>query len=286
MPRPPSPHRLDPRRALALLAAPLLVALVGGVAAAQGRLIPPVYYLVSAPRLEPGVPLRGELSETDGQNFKDGSRADVLTFSGQAGDAVHLSVVSGDFDAYLSVFAPDGGLEAANDDDEAGTGTDAALDLTLPASGTYLMVVSGYEAADLGGYTALLTLGTAAPSVAAGRALDLPAEASSELTPDMAPLSTPDAGPTGPSESFLVEVTESALLFATATSTDFDTELFVFDEGGTLLSMNDDGDPSTTTDAALALELQPGRYRLVVASYDTEGSGSYTLRARLYRPLE
>ncbi len=281
--------RRSSRRALGMLAGATLCAATLSLASAQGRLVPPVYYLVSTPVLQVGSSLQGALTASDGQNFKDGSRVDVVLMRGKAGDAVRLSAISSDFDTYLAVYAPDGRLVGSNDDAEDGSGTDAALDLTLPETGRYLVIVSGYEASDLGPYTLTLATASASGAQSAGRPIEVPTSLTSTLTADMP--AVPDsaagsAGPTGPSEAFVFDLNENALLLATMSSSDFDAELFLFDDGGSLVAMNDDADPVAATDATLAVELEPGRYRLVAASYDAAGFGDYALDARLFRPLE
>lgn len=284
--RDPHPRTRPLRRAAARLAPLLALLAVGATALAQGRLIPPVYYLVAAPALEEDTPVTGALTADDGQNFKDGSHLDVYALRGHAGDRVHLSAVSSDFDTYLAVFGPDGALVTANDDAEGGSTTDAAVDLTLDGSGTYLVVVSGYAQEDLGSYTLTRTTGTGAVAAAGAQEVTLPFDVSSALTADMPPITDPNGDPTGPSEAYVFDVGQEALLVVTMSSAEFDAEVFLFDDSGALLGMNDDADPSLATDATLALQVPPGRYRLVATSYDAAGSGAYDLHAGLYQPVE
>jgi len=63
----------------------------------------PHYLTVTAPLLEQGVPYLSSLDESDGQNFKDGSRLEVLQIFGFAGDIVELTV-SSNFDSYLIIY--------------------------------------------------------------------------------------------------------------------------------------------------------------------------------------
>ncbi|MDT8340621.1 MAG: PPC domain-containing protein, partial [Longimicrobiales bacterium] len=96
----------------------------------------------SAPAPLPyGSDLEGELSEED--VFGDGVFLDAFTLSGAAGDRVELVLESAWFDAYLKVFGPDGAL-LAEDDDGMG-GTDAYLEVVLPADGDYRVEATSFQ---------------------------------------------------------------------------------------------------------------------------------------------
>lgn len=238
------------------------------ITVAQQPVTSPIYYLSTAPRLEAGVPLTGVLDERSGRNFKDGSYLDVLTLRGEAGEYVELLASSRAFDAYLTLFAPDGSLVDDNDDDPLGSSTDAAVRTTLPATGTYVVVVSGFSPWDLGPYT--VTLSSREHAAAGhGTAIEVPSLTHGKLA----------HGDDGSRFAFVLE--ETAAIGIEVRSTQFDTTLEVIDEFGDSLAYNDDA-PATngsTTDSALALLLGPGRYQLVVQSYFTGsvGDGSFEL---------
>lgn len=243
------------------------VLLLLSIAAAQQPVTSPIYYLSNAPRLEAGVPLTGVLDERSGRNFKDGTYLDVLTLRGEAGEYVELLASSSAFDTYLTLFAPDGSLVDYNDDDPLGSSTDAAIRTTLPATGTYVVVVSGFSPWDLGPYT--VTLSSREDAAGHGTAIEVPS-----LTPGRLA-----HGDDGSRFAFVLE--ETAAIGIEVRSTQFDTTLEVLDEFGYSLAYNDDA-PATngsTTDSALALLLGPGRYQLVVQSYftDSVGDGSFEL---------
>lgn len=78
------------------------------------------------------------------------------TFEGSAGDVIS-ALVTGSFDNYLELFAPDGSL-IADDDDSAG-GVQAGLtEVVLPETGTYALVVTGFSPPDVGDYSLSLAL--------------------------------------------------------------------------------------------------------------------------------
>ena len=244
----------------------LAALLITAVATAQQPVTSPVYYLSSAPRLELGMSVVGVLTETSGQNFKDGSYLDVLTLRGEAGEHVELVATSNAFDTYLSLFAPDGTLWDFNDDDPIGMGTDSAIRTTLPETGTYVVVISGYGAWDLGPYTVTRRGGGAS---AAQHDLEVPSLTTATL----------DAG--SAVARFAFELSESAVIGIEARSTSFDTTLELFDPYGYSLAYNDDAPlgEDYTTDSALALLLAPGRYEVMVQPYfvDSAGDGVFEL---------
>lgn len=259
----------------------LLGALLLTAASAQPPLAPPVYYLSTAPRLVEDRPLQGELGPGDGQNFKDGAYVDVYTFAGEAGERLELTVRSDALDPFLSVYAPDGRLLGANDDDAGRATTDAHLELVLPAAGRYLAVVSGFGALDTGPYE-IVRRGPA--RALAGRrpakALELPARLDAVLSASAEP--AVDYG--GPADLYAFELAEPLLLIADLSSLDFDAVLTLFGPGGEVVAEADDS--FTGTDARLQVELQPGRYELAAAAFSPEGAGPYHLEVALYRPLE
>jgi hypothetical protein len=253
-------------RNVLVLAALLVVA----VATAQQPVTSPIYYLSTAPRLDVGVPVVGVLTDGSGQNFKDGSYLDVLTLRGEAGEYVELIATSNAFDTYLSLYAPDGTLWAFNDDDPAGTGTDSAIRTTLPETGTYLVVISGFGAWDLGPYT--VTRGGGGAS-AAHDDLEVPS-----LT-----VATLDGA--SAMARFAFELSESAVIGIEARSTSFDTTLELFDPYGYSLAYNDDAPLGNgfTTDSALALVLAPGRYEVTVQPYFVHSAGDGVFELEINR---
>ncbi len=233
---------------------------------AQQPLSSPIYYLSTAPRLEPGVPVVGTLTALSGRNFKDGSYVDVLTLRGKAGEFVEVTATSNEFDTYLSIFAPDGSLLAANDDDPIGFGTDSAIRVSLPETGTYVVVVSGYGTWDLGRYT--ITRNPATTPDDSGYRIELPSVTFGEL------------GPRGDARFRLV-LDETAAIGIEVRSAAFDTTVELLDEHGLALAYNDDAPAGDlyTTDSAMAVLLGPGSYEIVVVPFsaDAIGDGSFEL---------
>lgn len=248
--------------------------LVFSLALAQQPVTSPVYYVSTAPRLEVGTPVVGELDEHSGRNFKDGTYLDVLVMHGDAGEYVELHASSRVFDTYLTLYAPDGSLHEFNDDDPLGTGTDAAIRTTLPTTGRYLVVVSGFGPWDMGPYT-VERVGVAAASITV---IEVPSRTVATLEPDLR------------AARFRFVLDEAGAIRLDARSTAFDTTLELIDQYGYSLAYNDDApvtdEDDATTDSALALMLAPGTYDVMVQPFfiDDVGDGTFELELRRLAP--
>jgi len=272
-------RRLIPTVFLALLA-------LGVTAQAQRPFVVPNYYVSQLPVLASGVPFQGELTEADGQSYKDGARVDLLQFEGLAGGQVRVDLSSDDFDTYLSVFGPSGELIDSNDDadwDYSATYR-SSLDLYLYEDGRYTVVVSSYSQYGLGAYEVLLTTSTPfapqdAESVTVPGSVEGTLNAGDPVVPD---------GWTGPSKAYSFSVADDTALKIDARSYDFDTYLYLFDESGRMVASNDDLDYSEAsgyaTDSQLFLVLGPGEYVVYVSTWAADGAGDFTLTFQEYVP--
>ena len=232
-------------------------------------LMPAIFYYVTAPELEPGGSVKGVLDESSGQNFKDGSRVEVIVLRAEAGQRLLIDVRSDDFDAFLTVFDANGTLLDQNDDGP--TSFDPQLAFTAPADGAYLLVVSGFGAFDVGAFDVTASLSEPVQMAQ----LPLSGVVSDALTG--AEPTDPEVG-YGPTRFYEMVVEERSLVRLQVSSMEFDTVLTLFDEVG-WLDQNDDA--GGTTDSELFLELEPGVYRVAVSSWGG-GSGGFTLRADRY----
>ncbi|WP_121116653.1 pre-peptidase C-terminal domain-containing protein [Croceibacterium ferulae] len=113
-----------------------------------------------AGRLTPGRSVSGSLAASD-QTFSSGEYQDRFTFQGRRGDRVVFDMQSADFDTFLSLYLPDGGIET-NDDRAGDEGTDSRLAITLPQDGSYEIAATSYAAAQTGSYTLRMGLETGA----------------------------------------------------------------------------------------------------------------------------
>lgn len=120
---------------------------VGSFVAAEHLALAPIAELLpvdpqSALPLEPDVAQTGAITTETPQH--------AYRFSGRAGDSITLraTATGGDLDTYLVLLAPDGTRLAEVDDINPGIVTDSALEQTLPADGTYLVVVTRFLEAE------------------------------------------------------------------------------------------------------------------------------------------
>lgn len=262
-----------PSKTLRRVALALAALLLAATALAQRPLVSPNYYTFQLPELAPGEPVTGYLDESDGQNFKDGSRLDLYQFTAEAGEAQSVRVVSPVFSPVVSVFDELGNLVAYVDYGmEFG---DVAASFITDTAGRYLVVVSGWSDYDLGEYTVARLAAAGGPGDA--RQVTLPTRIESAISADMVPLPT---GFGGGAEYFAFEVEEETLVLAAMSSAELDAYLTLFDATGAVVAENDDD--GYTTDAMLVALLEPGAYVLAASTYYVGEVGAYTLTLEAY----
>jgi hypothetical protein len=227
----------------------------------------PHYLTVTAPLLEEGIAYNSSLDDSDGQNFKDGSRLEVLQLFGFAGDIVELSV-SSDFDSYLSVY--DANNTLINSDDDSGGDRDAALTFTLPETSRYRIIVSGFSAFDLGDYQVMYNMFDAS-NLRDGGMLMLPDSLQGLL--DTSDDYDVDGARYFDSYELVIDTPQDITI--DLMSTMFDTYLYIIDDSDIIIVENDDG--SVGTDAQLVISMEPGNYEVIVTSFGMEATGLYTL---------
>jgi serine protease Do len=84
--------------------------------------------------------------------FEEGDRfASTHAFNGSAGQAVAINLESNDFDTILLLINAKGEVIASNDDDGLNT-TNSRIDITLPATDTYMVYVTSFEFEGQGSY--------------------------------------------------------------------------------------------------------------------------------------
>lgn len=275
----------SPVRTLALVVAVLvaLATVLPGHALAQQPLTAPTYYLSALPELNEGSSVQGELTTSDGQSFKDGSRVDLVLFYPEPGKTVRLALHSDDFDTYLSVFDADGYLYGSNDDDFEGYGTDSVLTIDSMSGGRYLAVVSGVSAYDLGSYT-LAWGSVTVPLSAPTSPLPVPGIVSGALD------ATSDVllgeGFSGPAAWYAFTLRDPYLVDINMRSTSLDAALVLYDDQGHRIALNDDGGEFGSLDARITELLDAGDYVLGAGGYQPQAGGAYDLDVQLYLPVE
>ena len=91
----------------------------------------------------------GSLTEGD-FGFQDERVVDHYTLDGRAGDVFRISLKSSDFDPIVSLFTHD--LQVVAEDDDGGSGTDSEMEVRLPHTGRYYVIVAGVGTDSRGDY--------------------------------------------------------------------------------------------------------------------------------------
>jgi hypothetical protein len=108
---------------------------------------------------DPHVPINeGFLTSGIGvSNAVTNNGGDLWNFSSNAGDMVRISVVSEQFDTYLTLY--DANLNMLFEDDDSGGNLNSLIDgYVLPYSGDYVVNVRAYDHVATGGYTLFLDI--------------------------------------------------------------------------------------------------------------------------------
>jgi len=236
---------------------------VGAEAVAEPSRAPHIIYGSANPvgDLVLGTAQQGTLDPAD-TAIASGALFDSYTLTAAPGTRVAVRLSSDDFDTSLAAFGSDGS-ETSNDDAE-GQGTNSRVELVMPVSGTVTLVASSYGAAVKGSYTLLAeAIGTQQPATGTPLALG----------------DTVDGVLEAGERAFLFQATGQQAIDFTLTSDAFDPMLRLTGPAG-FTAQNDDDPVARTLNSRITATLpEAGTYRLVVTSYNGEGSGPFTLDA-------
>lgn len=117
------------------------------------------------PRLLIGQLQKGTLTASSAQ-LEDGSSYDLFRYDSPGNETIVILMESVDFDTYLSLGRMEQGAftQLASDDDGAG-GTNARIEHTISAAGTYLIRANSLMPGETGSYTLLLNRAEASPAI-------------------------------------------------------------------------------------------------------------------------
>lgn len=202
------------------------------------------------------------LLETSDLRLGDGSYVDNYSFTGQAGDATVIELVSRGFDSYLRVTSPSG--EFFSNDDYNGDTSRSLLSLALAESGTWQVEVNSFGADQTGSYT--LTI-----DQESGGLTPLNQQFSGELAGS-------DSQRAGGQymDVFEFEGQPGQRVIVDMSSDTLDTYLLLETPLGAMLQ-NDDTD--STSHSVIETELSEfGTYRVSASSYGERETGTYRLQ--------
>lgn len=97
-----------------------------------------------------GQTVTGQLGAASA-TLSDNSPFDAWYIEGRAGERITITMRSTDFDSYLH-FGRQGDRSALANDDDSGGNSDAQLTITLPATGTYIILANTFAAGASGSY--------------------------------------------------------------------------------------------------------------------------------------
>jgi hypothetical protein len=222
-----------------------------------------------------GQTVSGRLTEQSMKAPEDQSFYDLYTYAGKRGERVRFTLRSKDFDAYLNVGRADksGSFESLDTDDDGGGGTDARVEITLPADGVYSVRANTLNAGDSGAYTLQLEQGVP-PAPVVLRPITVGQTVRGELT---------EADPKLGDDSFYDLYTFQARagdgVTATLRSSDFDAFLVLGRMNGEEFEeIESDDDKGGGTDSRVSATLPAaGTYALRVNTLYGGKTGAYTL---------
>jgi hypothetical protein len=221
---------------------------------------------------EVGEPSRIEVGETLQQTLSgEGLPMRTYLLEGEAGEAVEISLSSGEFDTVLEVVGPDG-RELRNDDAPGGMGTDSRLLYVFTSQGDAEITVSSF-----GGETGSFRLTVQRdPRLDDYRELPQGAklEAGTEVTQMLGP-GDPIDDQGSFYQEFTIEAEADELVELLLRSVDFDAFLEVTAPDGSIYS---DDDSAGGTDSRVTFQAPvSGEYAVRATSYFGDGTGLFTL---------
>lgn len=198
------------------------------------------------------------------------------TFEGSSGDTVTITLTSPDFDSYLILQGPDG-RSVAEDDDSAGNLNSTIQNFSLPEDGTYTIIASSNNRAEVGEYLIEVTGAT----ITAAQALTPTAPPPTPIAQQGGDIAvgtsvTGSLGDDAETTSYAFTLDTDQSVTITLTSDAFDTFVSLQDANSTELTSDDDG-AGNLNSRIENYALTAGTYMIVVSSSGGVFSGEFTL---------
>ena len=207
------------------------------------------------------------LQEGDGIDPSGRGLAKPVTFEGESGDTVTISMTS-EFDTYLILADPDG--DVVTEDDDGGFGLDSEITWTLGQSGEYTIWCGSYSTRSTGTFTLELQqiaeAGTGdAGSISYGQSQQYVLQEGDGIDPRGRGLAKP--------VTFLGDSGDTVTI---SMNSEFDTYLILAGPDGNILTEDDDGGYGLNSEITWTLG-QSGEYTIWCGSYSTRSTGTFTL---------
>ncbi|MCL1470920.1 trypsin-like peptidase domain-containing protein [Argonema antarcticum] len=221
-----------------------------------------------------GVPVNDRLGPGDNILPVDNSFFKVYRFEGRAGQQVVIEMLSREIDPFLILLGPNR-REIAQDDDSAGS-KNARIAVTLPMSGTYLLIANSYQAGESGNFILRALAGGAGGRRNRLRVENLILQQEGVLGPGASVLSSD--GSFYRMYNFQGRAGQSVTI--TLESADFDPYLALLGPDGEKLAENNNISPNDPNSAVSVTLPRAGIYRAIVNTYQPGGRGRYLLTIR------
>ncbi|MGF1566504.1 MAG: trypsin-like peptidase domain-containing protein [Nodosilinea sp.] len=217
--------------------------------------------------------VEGQLDDTS-NILPDGSYYNPYIFTGTAGQAITIEMISQDIDPYLILLSPDRDDFYIQDDDSGGN-FNARLSIQLPYTGDYIILANAFAQGESGGYQLRLSDQGGGDSGVSQMA----PSSGNYLLQQQGSLGV--GNPTLSDGSYFQEFTFQGRAGQTVVlrleSSSFDTYLLLLDDGQNLIGENDDAGPNTTNSALSVTLPRDGVYTVVVNAFDSTGQGQFSL---------
>lgn len=210
-----------------------------------------------------GQTATGTLAPSDCK-LSDSTAIQRYSFTLTARTTIELLMTSTAVDAYL--FLADSALNVLNEDDDGGAGTNSRILRTLPA-GRYQVLANTFAPRSYGSYQ--LTLRQAPVACSTGRPLTLPATVNAGLSTASCQLNDGSF-----EDRYDFTLTARTTIAVEMGSTAIDPIAILVDASERIIAQDDDGGPGT--DAAMEVQLEPGRYTVLARGFPGE-NGVYRL---------
>ncbi len=238
------------------------------------------------PEIAVGADLKGELTRSDPRDSDGDYRYDDYRLDVRAGQRFEAQMRSGDFDAYLAVYATkaDGSPETeprATDDDSLGDGTDARLRFTADRDGVYVLRARSLDQ-DIGDYTLSLSERPPLPPAPEPRSVRVGDEISGELG-ETSPRQDDDT----PYDGYAATLRQGERVLVRLEADDFDPVLRIgrTNSAGVFeqLAENDDG-PDGLNSRLVFVAPESGVYHIRVSGLNEDAEGEYDLKLEVGPP--
>lgn len=200
-----------------------------------------------------------------GPTLDDNSLYQIHTFEGTANQQLMITMISTDFDTYLSLIGPDGEQIGFNDDISESS-TNSYIAATLPSSGTYAVVANAYDETGAGNYEL---------SVNAHSSNGFILQTSGTL--DVNELTLTDGSAY---DTYFFEGRNGQSVTIDMASNEFDTYLILRGPDNTTIASSDDISASNTNSQITTVLPSDGMYTVWANGYDSNAQGQYSISVR------